>query len=115
MSDTETTPLPTQNSGMQGQIEALQKQIFLLLLALVVISATFVFYLFCQSHFLGKDLADLRPQALQVIRAYKTNQQAIGAFHQELGNYAIAHPSFQPVLKKYGWQGTTTSTPAPRQ
>ena len=111
MSDTDPIQLPTQNSSVQGQIEALQRQIFLLLLALVVISATFVFYLFSESHFMSKDLADIRPQAIQVIRAYGTNRQAINTFHGELSNYALAHPSFQPVLRKYGWT-PPTSTPS---
>jgi hypothetical protein len=112
MSDTEPTQLPAQDSNVQAQLEAMQRQIFLLLLALVVISATLVFYLFCQSHFIRKDYADLRPQAMQVIRAYNTNRQAINTFHGELSNYALAHPSFQPVLKKYGW---TPPTGAPLQ
>jgi sensor histidine kinase regulating citrate/malate metabolism len=110
MSDTETSPPATQSPNLQGQIEALQRQIFLLLLALVVISATFVFYLFFETHFLSKDYAQLQPQAMQMIRAYSNNRQAINAFHQELSNYAYAHPSFQPVLKKYGWPPPKTAT-----
>jgi hypothetical protein len=105
-------PLPAQASETEGQIAALQRQIFLLLLALVVISATLVFYLFCESHFLSKDLDELRPQAIQVIRAYTTNQRAINGFHQALGNYALTHPNFQPILKKYGWVPPTS---APQQ
>lgn len=110
MSDTEINLQP-RSSDAEGQVAALQQQVFLLLLALVVISATFVFYLFIQSFFLSKDLDALRPQALQVIQAYTANRQAINTFHQELNDYALTHPSFQPVLKKYGWPSTT----APRQ
>jgi hypothetical protein len=106
MNDTEH--LPAQTSDAEGQIAALQRQIFLLLLALVVISATLVFYLFCESHFLSRDLEDIRPQALQIIRAYNTNKQAISGFHQALGNYALTHPSFRPVLEKYGWKPPTS-------
>jgi hypothetical protein len=112
MNDTENLPMPA--SDMGNQIEALQRQIFLLLLALVVISATLVFYLFCESHFLSKDLDDIRPQAVQVIRAYNTNKQAINGFHQALGNYALTHPSFRPILEKYGWKPPTSgSAPQP--
>lgn len=116
MSDTEIR-LPAQASDMEGQVAALQRQMFLLLLALVVMSATIVFYLFCQSHFLSKDLESIRPQALQIIQAYNTDRQAILSFHQELGDYAQTHPAFQPVLKKYGWPAPTSAPPAsaPRQ
>ena len=110
MSDTEIH-LRAQASDMEGLVTALQRQVFLLLLALVVISATFVFYLFCQSHFLSRDMTDVRPQDIQIIQTYNANLQAILSFHQQLGNYALTHPSFQPVLKKYGWPSTT----APRQ
>ncbi len=101
MNDTDIIPAPSSN--VEGQVAALQRQVFLLLLALVVITATFVFYLFSESVFLSKDLTEMRPQALQVIRAYNNNRQAITSFHQKLGNYALQHPSFQPILKKYGW------------
>jgi hypothetical protein len=106
MSDTESVS-PARNSDLEWQVNALQRQVFLLLLALVVISATIVFYLFCQSRFMGNDLADVQPQFTQVIRTYNQNVQAIQSFHTQLGNYALTHPSFQPVLKKYGWSPTT--------
>lgn len=102
MSETES-PSPSQNSNLEWQVAALQRQVFLLLLGLVLVSATLVFYLFCQSRFMGNDLAEFQPQATQVIHSFDQNAQAIQNFHAQLGNYALAHPSFQPVLKKYGW------------
>lgn len=106
----ETEHLPSPASDMGNQIEALQRQVFLLLLALVVMSATVVFYLFCQSHFLSTDLDQLRPQAVQVISAYNTNRQKIEGFHQALNEYAATHPTFgQRVLAKYGWTPTTNA------
>ena len=111
MNDIET-PTPAQATDIEGQLAALQRQVFLLLLALVVVSATLVFYLFCASHFLSKDLTSIRPQAIQVIRAYSNNRQAINSFNQALSNYAQTHPSFQPIWKKYGW---TQPTSAPQQ
>lgn len=105
MNDTQTQPMD-HNSDLELQVVALQKQVFLLLLALVVVTATIVFYLFCESRFMSNDLAEIQPQATQIIKAYKLNEQAIQNFHAQLGNYAMTHPSFQPVLKKYGWVAT---------
>ena len=107
MSETES-PSPSPNSELEWQVAALQRQVFLLLLGLVLVSATLVFYLFCQSRFMGNDLAEVQPQATQVIRSFNENIQSIQNFHTQLGNYALAHPSFQPVLKKYGWAPSTT-------
>jgi len=111
MNDTET-PSSAQNPDLEWQVTALQRQVFLLLLALVVISATVVFYLFCQAHFMGNDLETIRPQAVQIIRAYKQDELALQNFRSQLGKYADTHPSFQPVLAKYGWKPTAN---VPRQ
>src|SRR5580692_5600318 len=97
MSDTEPI-LPARNSDLEWQVVALQRQVFLLLLALVVITSTIVFYLFCESRFMGTDLSSFQPQAMQVIRAYDQHIQAIQNFNTQLNNYALTHQSFQPVL-----------------
>lgn len=102
MNETETN-LPVQNSGLEYQVEALQRQVFLLLLGLVVVTATFVFYLYYQEHIFRYDLNGIRPRAVQVIQTYNKNAMAIDNFNKQLVNYALTHPEFQPVLKKYGW------------
>jgi hypothetical protein len=109
MSETEST-LPARNSDLEWQLVALQRQVFLLLLGLVVVTATIVFYLYSESRFMGKDLAEFQPQATQIIRTFNQNAQAIQNFHTQLGNYALTHQSFQPVLKKYGWTPNATPT-----
>lgn len=114
MSDTEPI-IPARAPDLEWQVAALQRQVFLLLLALVVVTATVVFYLFTESHFRNVDLMTMRPQAMQIIRAYNQNAQAIQSLEAQLGNYAATHPSFQPVLKKYGWTPTTTVAAAPGQ
>jgi hypothetical protein len=113
MSDTEPI-IPARNSDVEWQVAALQRQVFLLLLALVVVSATIVFYLFCESRFMGRDLDDVQPQAMQIIRTFDQHAQSIQDFNVQLGNYATTHQSFQPILKKYGWiPGGSTPTKQP--
>jgi cell division protein FtsL len=107
MNETETH-LPSADSDLELQVAALQRQVFMLLLALIVVSATVVFYLYYQSRIVSYDLNQMRPQAMQVIQLYQRNQTAIENLNKELGNYALAHPEFQPVLKKYGWSPTAT-------
>jgi sensor histidine kinase regulating citrate/malate metabolism len=102
MSDTESI-LPNRNSDVEWQVAALQRQVFLLLLALVVVTATLVFYLYCQSTFMSKDLSEVQPQAMQIIRNFNQHAQAIQSFDAQVANYALSHQSFQPVLMKYGW------------
>ena len=111
MSDIESSS-PARNSDLEWQVSALQRQVFLLLLALVVISATLVFYLFCESYFVSSDLATIQPQATQIIRAYNLNAQAIQNFRAQLVSYGNTHSSFQPILLK---DGLVTPTMPPRQ
>jgi sensor histidine kinase regulating citrate/malate metabolism len=108
MSDTEPI-LPARNPDLEWQVVALQRQVFLLLLALVVISATIVFYLLCESRFMGTDLSQFQPQAMQVIRTFDQHAQAIQNFNTQLNNYALTHQNFQPVLMKYGWTPNATA------
>jgi len=108
MNETETQ-IPKQDADLQWQVAALQRQVFLLLLALVVLTATVVFYLYYQCHILSSDLEKNRPQAMQIIDTYNHNEERIKNFEVQLINYANTHPSFQPVLMKYGWKPGITA------
>lgn len=87
---------------LEWQVAALQRQVFLLLLALIVVTFTIVFYLFYQSHILAMDLDTYRPGAVQIIKAYNDNARAIAGFENEVSSYGATHPAFQPVLKEFG-------------
>jgi hypothetical protein len=90
------------SADLAGQIASLQRQVIILLFALIVISSTLVFYLSYQSHILGKDLAAIEPQATLMIRNYEQNETNMVKFVQQLTAYGQTHPDFQPILKKYG-------------
>lgn len=109
MNDTESQ-MPAQGTDLEFQVVALQRQVFLLLLSLIVVTFTLVFYLYYQSHILTNDLDKYRPTALQVIKNYNDNAQVIANFESQVGNYAQAHPAFQQALKQYGI--VPVSTPA---
>lgn len=100
------TPSAAANSDLELQVASLQRQVFLLLLSLIVVSSTVVFYLYYQSRIFSYDLNQYRPQAMQVIQMYQQNQSAIENFNSALSKYAVTHPDFQPVLRKYGWSPT---------
>ena len=105
MNDLETNHT---HAGLSDQIAALQRQVFVLLLALVVVSGTLASYLYYQSRVMGKTIENVKPQAMQVIQTYKQvtanlNHAAISNFVSQINAYASTHPDFQPVLKKYGW------------
>jgi hypothetical protein len=78
-----------------SEIAALKSQVFTLLVALVVISGTFMVCLYRQASMAGKDEAQLNAAVAQ-------NENAIGGFVQKLAVYGQRHPEFVPVLRKYG-------------
>ena len=87
------------------QVTALQRQVFSLLLALIVVSGTLTVYLFQQSRLTGKDIQSLNTQ---VIQPFNQRRPAIENFINQLVAYGQKNPDFQQqILKKYG------ITPAP--
>lgn len=96
------------HSELAEQVESLRRQVFVLLLALIVVSSALATYLGYQSHITGKSVDSIKPQATQVIQAYTQvratlNPVVLSNFVNQIGAYAIAHPEFRPVLQKYGW------------
>ncbi|HTV62915.1 MAG TPA: hypothetical protein VMH30_10155 [Verrucomicrobiae bacterium] len=97
------------NSGLADQVATLQRQIFLLLLAMIVVSGTLVAYLLYQSHHIGKDVKSLQTQ---VIQPYYQKLPTIKKFVGELIAYGNQHPEFRPILVKYG---IVTNAPPPKK
>ena len=84
------------------QIVALRHQVFTLLLALVVVSGTLTVVLYRQAKLTGRDIAIIKPQATQIIAAFKRDLPLMENFVKQLTAYGVTHPDFQPILKKYG-------------
>ena len=93
--------LPVQTELMD-QIVALRHQVFTLLLALVVVSGTLTVVLYRQARLTGKDIEGIKPQATQIIAAFKRDLPLMENFVKQLTAYGVTHPDFQPILKKYG-------------
>jgi hypothetical protein len=114
MNETETNSTPQSASAeLMDQIVTLRQQVFILLLALVIVSGTLTIYLYRQADLAGKDLKGIKPQASQMIDAFKREQPAMEAFVKQLTAYGVTHPDFQPILKKYGIEPKAQPAPTP--
>jgi hypothetical protein len=99
----------TNSSGdLAGQVAALQRQVSILLLALIVVSGTLVAYLGYESHHIGKDVTALNAQ---IVQPYNQKLPAIQGFLSQIIAYAQAHPDFRPVLIKNGIAPTAPAAP----
>jgi hypothetical protein len=84
------------------EISALQRQVFALLVALIVVSGTLTVFLYRQASLAGKDIDAIKPQAQQMIGVFNQNQALMVDFVNQLVAYGEKHPEFRPVLAKYG-------------
>ncbi len=96
----------------QSEIEALKRQSFTLLLALIVVSGTLTVYLYRQASIAGKDIDAIKPQAEQLINAFNKNQSLMNNFVKELVDYGQTHPDFRPVLARHGFAAPPAGAPA---
>ena len=89
-------------ADLSEQVAALQRQVFTLLLALIVVSGTLTVFLYRQASLTGKDIATIKPQAHQLMQVYKQNLPNMETFVNQLVAYGQTHPDFRPILQKYG-------------
>jgi hypothetical protein len=89
----------TSQSDLAGQMAALQRQVFTLLMALIVVSGTLVAYLGYESYHLGKDIKFINST---VVQPYKQKLPVIDSFISQIVAYGTAHPEFRPLLIKDG-------------
>jgi hypothetical protein len=93
------------SSDLAGQVAALQRQVFALLLALIVVSGTVVAYLGYESYHLGKDAKAINAQ---VVQPYIQKLPVISNFVSQVIVYGQAHPDFRAILVKDGVVAATT-------
>jgi hypothetical protein len=107
-----TPELPPDQKDEMVSIEvvaALQRQVFALLVALIVVSGTLTAYLYRQTSVMGRDIDLMRPRVM----SFATNQTTYVNFLNQLGAYGQVHPEFRPLLAKYGIVPNPNAAPAP--
>jgi hypothetical protein len=107
MNDSSLQSLP--QSDIDSRVAGLQRQVTVLLMALLVVSVTLAAYLRYEDYIIHKDAAAIRPQSTQMKAAFDAasaglNRQATTNFLAQLVAYSQKNPDFaQQVMKKYGF------------
>jgi hypothetical protein len=105
----ESSPMPAEISE---QLALLQRQVFMLLLMLVVIGGSFVASLCYQSRQFGKAIDNLNRKAAPIAQIYQKDFAVIQPFFQQLAAYGQKHPDFQQaVLNKFHITPESVATP----
>ena len=97
--------------NQNDEIAALKNQMFILLVALIVVSGTLTAVLYRQASMATKDLNQAEKASAQM----RGNAMVIETFVTRLVAYGEKHPDFLPVLKKNGIippTGATAPVPA---
>jgi hypothetical protein len=104
MNDSETKPAPAFAEDSQRSIAALQSQITMLLLTLVILSGILTAYLYVQQRFAIQD-RELNKQLVgQFIQIFRQQQKpAMDGIVEKLREYGRKDLNFVPILNKYGY------------
>ena len=110
------TPIQTSESDLQAQYDALRHLVTSTLILVIVISGTFNIYLLRQWRSVSRELAQMRPQAAQLIADYQKSGPLMDDFVNKITDYGRTHADFAPILAKYnlrpaGATGAPAATP----
>lgn len=86
------------NPDSDTEISALRGQLFILKIALIVVSSTVTAYFFTQARIIGKDLEANQ----KLVNSFNQGQPIVAEFANQLGVYGMTHAEIRPVLAKYG-------------
>ena len=113
MNETEKTSMdaPEANST-QAQINALQRQVTNLMLALLIASSTFCIYMWRQARLARIDLKNFRGSAAQNIQVFQKQKPEFDAFVAKLAEYGRTHADFAPIINKYKISVSTSAPPS---
>jgi hypothetical protein len=110
------TPIQTGENDLQAQYDALRHLVTSTLILVIVISGTFNIYLLRQWRSVSRELAQMRPQAAQLIADYQKSGPLMDDFVNKITDYGRTHADFAPILAKYnlrpaGATGAPAATP----
>jgi hypothetical protein len=108
------SPIQDGQNDLQAQLDALRHLVTSTLILVIVISGTFNIYLLRQWRSVSKELAQIRPQAAQILTDYQKSGPLMDGFLSKITEYGRTHADFAPILAKYNLKpaGATGAPPA---
>ena len=98
----ETTTFTAPAGDLSNRVTSLERQVTILLVALVLVSGTLGIFFYRQASNLNKDYDAVAPQARQVLDVYSKNQQGIQRLLTSLVQYSQTHKDIVPLLERNG-------------
>jgi len=95
------TTIQAGENDLQAQFDALRHLVTSTLILVIVVSGTFNIYLLRQWRSVSKELAQIRPQAKQIIDDYQKSGPLMDDFVNKITEYGRTHADFAPIMAKY--------------
>ena len=107
-------PLQASDNDLLAQFSALRHMVTSILILVIVISGTFNIYLLRQYRSVSRELAQMRPQAEQILAEYQQKSGPLmDDFVNKITEYGRTHADFAPIMAKYNLKPAgATSVPA---
>jgi hypothetical protein len=88
--------------GGPYDIEVVRNLLVMSMIGLVLVSGSFMMFMYQQMKMVRGQLAEQRPSVLKAIQDYKQiSLPLIQRFSARMQGYGTAHPDFKPILQKY--------------
>ena len=112
MNDTPTTTdtSPSGSENLESQVSALQRQVTLLTLGLLVVSGTFCGYMGLMARRARHDLQSLNTAAAPAIKNFQQQKAQWDDFVKKVTEYGSTHSDFAPIMTKYNLTATNAGS-----
>lgn len=95
------TPL-NQSTSAPSEVHVLRNLLIMSMAGLVLVSGSFMLFLYQQMRIVRTQLAEQRPAVLKAISDYnQASLPLIKRFSERIQAYSATHPDFKPILQKY--------------
>ena len=96
------TPITTSTEVPSVEVQVLRNLFVGTLAALLLVSGSFMLFMYVQMGMVRGQLAEQRPAVLKAVQDYKQiSVPLIQKFSTKIQAYAATHPDFRPIWQKY--------------
>jgi hypothetical protein len=96
------TPITTSTEVPSVEVQVLRNLFVGTLAALLLVSGSFMLFMYVQMGMVRGQLAEQRPAVLKAVQDYKQiSVPLIQKFSGKIQAYAATHPDFRPIWQKY--------------
>src|SRR4051812_16248477 len=88
--------------GSSYEVQVIRNHLIGTLVALILVSGSFMLFMYVQMGMVRGQLSDQRPAVLKALQDFKQNNMPLmEKFNVRIRSYAASNANFRPILQKY--------------